>query len=872
MAKNKEDKFYKALEEIFLGTEIEGDSGYINLLKIKSNYYKIILQAFKEKIDSDELVSDVFREELFDQLYSFFNKYFSESGSVYFLKTANWQRVYEKVYSDNDDVTLFWKTHMLYYVKSDTLFKSLSIKQGANEFFFDASSIENKQSNEKKEVIFKFKKKQENVFNFEVEYSERGKKTDLSDIAKKTDISDEELEKAFSSFKKQTSVDFFINKDAQKFLTDQLDIYLHQLLLDEKNIFKQKRLNQIKAIKTYAIYIIDFISQFENELVKVWNKPKFAIDSNYVITLDKLNSEILKKIKKHDSLKNQITEWKELGIDTTSLDLTNLKDSQKHLPLDTKYFKDLEVDILGLFIDLDSELDGRVVHSDNYQLLNTFKNKYKEKIQAIYIDPPYNTDGSPIIYVNNYRDSSWLTLMENRLSISKELLKEDGLQITAIDDFELRYLTALQDKIYGKSNHLSTITVLCTPQGRGGKKVDPTTEYYVTHCKSINSIDEILISKPPSKLEKVEYVDLLRGGGSTSYALKKDTPPGKENEARPYRHYPLLVKNNIVSVISEEEFQKIYDVSKKDFDYKHLDKLEKKYTTKGYKFILPYRSNGVRGVWHREFNRVKSEVDTYIFDEKTNKIKRPGFLTENIPTLWDDSKFSNPIYGVKHLADVLGHSRFETPKSYHTIKRFLTIDHFDKSGIYMDYFGGSGTTAEAVIRQNLEDSGSRKYIICELGDHFSSVVLPRIKKVCYSDNWKNGKPQEGKGSSQFFKYFRLEQYEETLKRMQYNESTPATLFDSTNPFENYVFFADSKFSDVVNANKDNIDINFDNLFSNIDLAETISNLLGYEIKSITENHVELSNNKKYPINQKNLSSEDKEMLIKLIKPLIWWGE
>ena len=501
MVKNKEDKFYKALEEIFLGTEIEGDSGYINLLKIKSNYYKIILQAFKEKIDSDELVSDVFREELFDQLYSFFHKYFSESGSVYFLKTANWQRVYEKVYSDNDDVTLFWKTHMLYYVKSDTLFKSLSIKQGANEFFFDASSIENKQSNEKKEVIFKFKKKQENVFNFEVEYSERGKKTDLSDIAKKTDISDEELEKAFSSFKKQTSVDFFINKDAQKFLIDQLDIYLHQLLLDEKNYFEQKRLNQIKAIKTYAIYIIDFISQFENELVKVWNKPKFAIDSNYVITLDKLNSEILKKINKHDSLKNQIKEWKELGITITSIDLTNLKDNQKYLPLDTKHFKDLEVDILSLFSNLDSELDGRVVHSDNYQLLNTFKNKYKEKIQAIYIDPPYNTDGSPIIYVNNYRDSSWLTLMENRLSISKELLKQDGLQITAIDDYELRYLTPLQDNIFGKDNHISTVTVLCTAQGRGGKFVDPTTEYYVVHAKNKNNLDEVRIPKPV-KLEK----------------------------------------------------------------------------------------------------------------------------------------------------------------------------------------------------------------------------------------------------------------------------------------------------------------------------------------------------------------------------------
>jgi len=897
MVKNKEDKFYKALEEIFLGTEIEGDSGYINLLKIKSNYYKIILKEFKEKIDSDELVSDVFREELFDQLYSFFYKYFSESGSVYFLKTANWQRVYEKVYSDNDDVTLFWKTHMLYYVKSDTLFKSLSIKQGNNEFFFDASSLENKQSNEKKEVIFTLKNKQGSVFNFEVGYSERGKKTDLPDIANKTNISDEELEKAFSSFKKQTSVDFFINKDAKKYLTEQLDIYLHQLLLDDKNYFEQKRLNQIKAIKTYAIYIVDFISQFENELVKVWNKPKFAIDSNYVITLDKLNSEILKKISKHDSLKNQIKEWKELGMDTSSLDLENLKDNQKYLPLDTKHFKDLEVDILSLFSDLDSELDGRIVHSDNYQLLNTFRNKYKEKIQAIYIDPPYNTDGSPIIYVNNYRDSSWLTLMENRLSISKELLKQDGLQITAIDDYELRYLTPLQDKIFGKENHISTVTVLCTAQGRGGKFVDPTTEYYVVHAKNKNNLEEVRIPKPV-KLEKnlknklknwleseiitlesfehiieleqdrKEFTPFLRPGDN-SWARKQDLPQNKPNNDRPYRFYPILYKEGSLSMVQEDEYLKIYDSDKKDFNYKFIEELEKKYIDKGYLVIFPLKKDGVWGVWQRMFERASKEIDTYIFED--NKIKTPKFNDEVFPTLWDDTKFLNTTYGVIHLGN-MGFVDFETPKSFHTVKRFLTIDHFDESGIFMDYFGGSGTTAEAVIRQNSEDGGSRKYIICELGSHFNSVVLPRTKKVCYSDSWKNGKPQDGTGSSQFFKYFRLEQYEETLKRMQYNESTPATLFDSSNPFENYIFFADSKFSEVVNANKDNIDINFDNLFSNIDLAETISNLLGYEIKSITKNHVELSNNKKYPINQNNLSSEDKEMLIKLIKPLIWWGE
>ena len=262
MANSKELKFYNSLEEIFLGTEIEGDSGYINLLKIKSNYFKIILKEFKKQIEDDKVVSEAFKEELFNQLYSFFEKYFSESGSVYFVKTSNWQRVYEKVYSDTDDVSLFWKTHMLYYVKSDTLFQSLTIEEGEHKFFFDASNIENKQSNEKKEVVFSFKNKQKKIFNFVVNYSEKGKKTDISAISKETEVTENILEKAFKAFKKQNSVDFFINKDAKKFLVNQLDIFMHQVLLEEKNYFTQKRLDQLKTIKKYATNIINFISQF----------------------------------------------------------------------------------------------------------------------------------------------------------------------------------------------------------------------------------------------------------------------------------------------------------------------------------------------------------------------------------------------------------------------------------------------------------------------------------------------------------------------------------------------------------------------------------------------------------------------------------
>jgi adenine specific DNA methylase Mod len=150
------------------------------------------------------------------------------------------------------------------------------------------------------------------VFVFEVNYSEKGAKTKIDDILKQTKIPENILEKSFATFKKQSEVDFFINKNAEKFLTEQLDMYLHQILLSEENKFDQRRLEQLKIIQTFALKIIKFISQFEDELVKVWNKPKFALNSNYVITLDKISDEILEKIQQHTSLSEQIKEWQEL--------------------------------------------------------------------------------------------------------------------------------------------------------------------------------------------------------------------------------------------------------------------------------------------------------------------------------------------------------------------------------------------------------------------------------------------------------------------------------------------------------------------------------------------------------------------------------
>ncbi|MDI9311844.1 MAG: site-specific DNA-methyltransferase [Limnohabitans sp.] len=870
-----EQKFYNALELVFTGAKIEGDSGYINLLKIKGKYYEQVLKQFQDEFNKESFSSKD-REWMFERLYDFFQKYFSESGSVYFVNTAAWQRVYEKIYTDDKDVVLFWKTNMLYYVKSDVLFRSMEVNildEHTNKdilFYFDVKELQNKQNNEKKEVVFTYRgSNDKGCFVFDVSYSEGGRGTQIDTIVKQIKVKEDIVEKAFKTFNKQASVDFFINKNAEKFLRDQLDMFLHQILLDENNQFSTDALNRYKKLKEYAIKIIVFIAQFEDELVKVWNKPKFAHSSNFVITIDKLTNNILNKIQKHKGLIEQIKEWTDLGMvengfefkrifDSTLLG-SQIKEPYKYLPLDTKYFKDIELDILALFDNLDEALDGRLIHSENYQALNTLQEKYKEKIQCIYIDPPYNTDSSPIIYINNYKDSSWLTMMDNRFEVSKKLLLPTGINVTAIDDIELRYLTTIQDSIFGNKNYLTTITSKCNPQGRVANKVSKTTEYHILHAKDISAIDKIFVKK----------------NGLKRLTSLKRTGTNSRREERPNRYYPILIKNNNIEMIEDEEYKKIYNSSDRKFDDVYLESLKKKYEKLGFTFILPLGKNNEKLIWQRTFNRVKKEKNTYIIEE--NSIKTPAFDIEIPKTLWDDLLFSNPEYGSEYLKNILGHNDFETPKSYYIIKQFLTM--FDNNGIYLDYFSGSGTTAEAVIRFNNEDEGERKYILIELGNHFNTVIIPRIKKVCFSDKWKDGKAQEGKGISQFFKYYSLEQYETTLSKMSYQDIKEGTTIwtEPKKYFENYIFRTDKKLSTVIEiSQKENdFNFNFDMLLLNIDFPETISNILGLPIRKITDKEVILIQDgidRTVRYDYKNMNNKEKLEFLKVIKPLIWWSK
>lgn len=892
--KNKyETLFFNALRDLFVGAKIEGESGYINLMKIKAGYFENgVSGKLLGRINEVLRPFPDFREELFDKLYTFFQRYFSESGSIYFRHTAVHQNVYEKVYTDDRDVVLFWKTHMLYYVKTDRIFNSMGVEVDGFKFYFDAGKMTLKKSNEKRETIYTFRKVDgQGQLVFEVTCSEKGRKTKIDDILKdlkKADIkiNDETLARAFRVFEKQSEVDYFINKDARSFLREQFDIWLYQYLFAGQNIWTQERLAQLQALKEIAFNIIDFISQFEDELVKVWNKPKFVRNSHYVITLDKLMDSaviarraaakqteetgkiaapgierparnIFERILAHPHFEQQMQEWHDLGMlgsdfrlgMLTEKDLTGEPAFPKYqyLPLDTKYFPDLELDILALFDDLDAALDGWLVHSENYQALNTLLPKFEKRVQCVHIDPPYNTATSGFLYANTFQSSSWLTMMENRIEKAYMLLGREGSFLTHVDENEFDHLyTIFRTKnfnylgaaIWDKRNPMMGVNGLGIQHeyiffaSNQIKKFGATKENIIKLLEKAKSIIETFNGvNDKSRLEFKKWVQREEGlsGGEKAYSYL-------EGDGRVYRLVAMGWPNPNPAPAQ---------------------------------FFIPLIHPGTgqpcpvpASGWSRSPEKMKELIDVneIVFGEDETTIpQRKIYLPLHAKT-----PLSSVIYNGNRGKNDLESLGFEFSYSHPASLYIQLIDSAFETAqdIALDYFAGSGTTAHAVMNLNRADGGKRKYILVEMGEHFNSVILPRVKKVAFSSSWKEGKASGGQGMSHFVKYFDLEQYEETLKQAHYQDSD---LFTNPyeKPWEHYIFLRDEKMLAALDVDVENnlVHVHPERLYPDIDLAETLSQRRGKWIKRITAESVELEDGETLSLTNPDWS---------IIKSLIWW--
>ena len=845
---NKEKLFYKTLQDIFIGAKVEGQGGFINLMKIKSKYYEKIEELLKKDIEEALKKYPSFRDELFDKLYSFFDRYFTESGAIYFNSTPFHNNVYEKIHTDDRDVVLFWKTRMLYYVKTDRIFRSMPVEFDDLKFYFDASNVENKKANEKRSLIYKLKEiKEDKTIVFEVNYKEGNRATNtdeiLREIKKKIkNIQEEDLERAFRIFEKQSEVDFFINKNAKAFLQEQFKLWSYQYFWEGGKEWTPDRVNQLEILKDIAFKIIDFVSQFEDELVKIWNKPKFVKNSNYVITLDRLEKfgkkgiEIIKKLLSHENIQKQIKEWKELEIVDDNFSVENviksnllgkhLANKYKFLPIDTKYFKDLELEILSLFDDLDNALDGWLIKSENYQALNTLLPKFKEKVQTIYIDPPFNLESSDqFLYRTNYKDSTWATILENRLRLAKDWLNEKGSIFVRCDYNGNWIVRCVMDEIFGKENFRNEIVLK-----RGAPKSTMFEQF--DGLKSLGVTYDNLFWY--SKFPEVRYTGFKvrteeRGDYWSNFY---DMKPSGERPTMRYELFGLLPPKNYYWKWSRERAIRAIENYQRYLE-------ESKITGEA---IREYSlRTGIKDFIKLEGNSVKYWVP----------VRDTDFLDNN----WLDIPGYSSSWG------------FKTENSEILLKRVIESTS-NENDLVMDFFSGSGTTIAVAHKLR------RKWIGIEMGEHFYTVILPRMKRVLAYD--KSGISKEKdvkekyneKNAGGFFKYYELEQYEETLANTVYKNHDMFIIGDKT-PYEQYVFMKDEKMLKTLEIDYKNrkVKVGLNKLYPNIDIAETLSNLTGKWIKKIKEGEDKSTTVLEFEDGSKvNI----KDLDYKLIKPLIWW--
>lgn len=574
------------------------------------------------------------------------------------------------------------------------------------------------------------------------------------------------LAKYINQYTARNTCDYFIHKDLAGFLKRELDFYIKNEVMHLDDIENagapavENYLAKLKVIRKIATKLIDFLAQLENFQKKLWLKKKFITETNYCITLDRISEDLYEEVAANDA---QREEWVKLfaideikgdagrmagmGSPAYSVPLTEefLKANDK-LVLDTAFFSsDFKEKLIASIEDIDEQCNGLLIHSENFQALNLLQERYREQVKFIYIDPPYNTASTPILYKNEYKHSSWASLMFDRLAKSRNLMnKINGIKAVAIDDAEMVNLSQVMEVVYPEYR-FSKVTVVHNPKGSITKDFNRVHEYclFLTREDDKNAIARTLkVNETPRK---------MRRWGENSLRTE-----------RRLSFYPIYVKG-----------RKIVRVGKVPPDEFHPSGRNVSMES-GEIEIWPIDQDGVERRWNFGLDSIHENLQRVTVQKVDNTLDL--FLTHELTvpkTFWSGGDFDAGNYGNTLLINILGSKRFDFPKSIKLVKRCIYLATANsKESVVLDYFGGSGTTAHATIELNKEDDGARKYVLVEMGEHFNDVLKPRTQKVIYSPGWENGKPtSRDSGISQCFKYIRLESYEDTLNNLIFDSQS-----------------------------------------------------------------------------------------------------
>lgn len=360
------------------------------------------------------------------------------------------------------------------------------------------------------------------------------------------------------------------------------------------------------------------------------------------------------------------------------------------------------------------------IEGDNLEALKIMRETYAGKVKLIYIDPPYNT-GSDFVYADDFSisakeyraengdfddegnrliknvetrgrfHSDWCSMIYARLMLARDLLSDDGIIFISIDDNELINLHKISQDVFGEENIESIITVVVKPEGRRYGLIAKTQEYLLVvtkkpGCASVNEVET-----PGAKFK---YQDA--SGGFNLQGLRNRNVRAFNSKNRPNLRYPFWVD------VKRPDQNGMFEVS--------VDYIE------GWQEVWASTVDGLDSVWRWGKEKARSQNDELVACRGTNneirvfqKIRK---LTQSPKSLWTNKEFQSNV-GTKEISSLLKKGAFDFPKPVGLIKEIVQIAT-DEESIVLDFFSGSATTAEAVMRKNAEDGGKRRFILVQL--------------------------------------------------------------------------------------------------------------------------------------------------------------
>ncbi|MCK6443325.1 site-specific DNA-methyltransferase [Elstera cyanobacteriorum] len=835
------------------------------------------VKELRAKLDNETVDISALENEVYDHLFSFFRRYYSEGD--FLAKRVYRPGVYAIPY-EGEEVKLHWANRDQYYIKTSEYLRDYAFRlkpddavnplrvhfrlvdaaegehgnikaaEGKDRVFILAA--EDFIAEEEGDLVLRFAYRPATLADWpENERDEKKKppaQTDLTAFAVSRILALKDaafalwiaelakphvnlngeapgysrLEGHLKRYTARNTFDYFIHKDLGGFLRRELDFYVKNEVMHLDDIESdtaprvEQYLSKIKVIRRIAGKIIDFLAQLEDFQKKLWLKKKFVVETQYCITLDLIHEEFYPEIAANDA---QREEWVRLLCldDQIRADSAAAADEIRKKPcdlyVDTAHFsQDFCARIIAALSSETISTLSIAIHSENLHALRLIGQRYSGAVRTIYIDPPYNTGQDGFVYKDAYKESSWTSMMSDRLATARNTLTSDGVIFVSINEIQRGSLEALLGETFGRQNRIEELIWARDTVSNNSPAYSTNHEYIEVYAR-----DRAVVESNPKMFRE------QRDGFTNVMQLVAEIQP----------NYPSLdtVQEALRDLYREHKEQHLVSEIEAGLDRKEAEKTDPWKGLYPYKFaeyrdlagnlIAPENAKDVgANLWifrevepsmpsgkqaenirdpdsdnYRFFDAVhpitgergKAPKRGWAFPKKAlgNRPSFEGYCSDHRIVFKGEKNIAQLKYFLHEVESVVSTSvirqysdgepkleamfgkkgLIDNPKPPSLVQK-LIAQTCNKESVVLDFFAGSGTTAVATLQENRKDSGNRAFIVVEVNSYFDDVLVPRIKKAVHAPDWAEGKPVAREGISAAVKYVRLESYEDALNNLE----------------------------------------------------------------------------------------------------------